>query len=652
MNTIGKISSGFRFIKSGTEFNHLFPTASNKDKIALHDAEVTDTVQLMGKIVSQTLNQTQVLAKKLKDGDLRQTCQNVWDFLYNHIQYKLDQAGLEQLRQPARSWHDRHSGIDCDCFSIFVSSILTNLNIKHAFRITKYDRDVFQHVYVIVPIPSLKNKYYTIDCVLSQFDYEKPYSEKKDFVMKHSLNGIDVAVLSGFDPLSGDDEYLSLLYGDVFDGVALGAISEEEAVYQHLISTRNIVSEKPYLIAALDDPEAFLQMLDYAIEHWNTPQRDEALEVLAKNEYAINKLNGFFDDTLTGNDDELFGEDELYGDDENYLLGKPKKKKFFRKVRTKGSRKKKKSKNEAIADESAFQETYPSESQAPNPSNETPTETIFQAGSSYSAERQDNTDFNTDEDLEGLGKGGVLKKIGKGVAKVTKKVGKAIVRYNPVTIAARSGLLLALKLNISKMSSKLKWAYATEQQAAKKGISKAKWLASKKSLIDTEKLFEKLGGKKSALKNPITKGKAGGLNGETYDLGELNGLGVAPLAASVAAAIPVIAKVILSLKNNKLMDDKEAQAAEAELNNSQGLLEEEMKKNTNESDISDDSDKSKKPIPKWVVPAVIGVGVLGAGIYFATRNKKKPSNRSQALSGVKSTPKSLNQPKLKRIELK
>ena len=55
---------------------------------------------------------------------------------------------------------------------------------------------------------------------------------------------------------------------------------------------------------------------------------------------------------------------------------------------------------------------------------------------------------------------GFFKKVGNGL----KKVGKGIVRFNPATIAARNGFLLALKTNVGKMSERLKWAYATPQQ--------------------------------------------------------------------------------------------------------------------------------------------------------------------------------------------
>ena len=42
-----------------------------------------------------------------------------------------------------------------------------------------------------------------------------------------------------------------------------------------------------------------------------------------------------------------------------------------------------------------------------------------------------------------------------------------------------------------KMASKLKWAYATQQQAAAKGVDAATWQKSKNALAKIENLFEK-----------------------------------------------------------------------------------------------------------------------------------------------------------------
>jgi len=143
---IGSITSGYRVIRTGDEYNKYFPKPQAQDRIIIEDGEVGDTVDLMKRVVWKYIDDTKGIAPVLKGKTLNETCENTWNFLYHHIQYKLDERGLEQLRRPARSWSDRKSGIDCDCFSIFASSILTNLKVPHSFRITKYGGSQFQHV--------------------------------------------------------------------------------------------------------------------------------------------------------------------------------------------------------------------------------------------------------------------------------------------------------------------------------------------------------------------------------------------------------------------------------------------------------------------------------------------------------------------------
>lgn len=178
-----------RNIQSGYEYDHLFPASENDNKTIRKNANVYHTVDFIPKVVQETVDQTKRISKLLKGQSLYETCSNIWQFVYRHINYKKDQDGYEQIRSPARTWHDRQQGVDCDCYSVFISSILTNLGIPHILRITKYHRDYFQHIYPIVPAG---NKHITIDCVTDKFDHEVPYSEKKDYPM-------DLQYLNGFD---------------------------------------------------------------------------------------------------------------------------------------------------------------------------------------------------------------------------------------------------------------------------------------------------------------------------------------------------------------------------------------------------------------------------------------------------------------------
>jgi hypothetical protein len=178
-----------RNIKSGSEWDHLFPKSDGSNKTIKGNADVNDTVAFIPKVVQETLDQTKPISKKLKGNSVYDTCSNIWQFVYQHINYKKDQEGYEQIRSPARVWKDRFSGVDCDCYSTFISSVLTNLGIKHKLRITKYWKDYYQHIY---PVVQNGQREIILDCVSDKFNYEVPFSEKKDYPM-------DLQYLNGFD---------------------------------------------------------------------------------------------------------------------------------------------------------------------------------------------------------------------------------------------------------------------------------------------------------------------------------------------------------------------------------------------------------------------------------------------------------------------
>ncbi len=178
-----------RNIRPGYEYDGLFPGSDNSNKTIRRNAHLDHTVAFIPKVVERTLSHTRKIAERLKGRSVYDTCRNIWEFVYSHINYKKDAEGYEQIRSPARSWHDRKTGVDCDCYSVFISSVLTNLGIPHLLRITKYNRSYFQHIYPVVKDGLTE---ITIDCVTDQFDYEVAYKQKKDYPM-------DLQYLSGFD---------------------------------------------------------------------------------------------------------------------------------------------------------------------------------------------------------------------------------------------------------------------------------------------------------------------------------------------------------------------------------------------------------------------------------------------------------------------
>ena len=179
---LGVIAEFKRKIYKGSKFDKLFPKAQNKGLLITSDGDVEQTVKSMLEMVDTYKNETKTFAQFIRKKTFKskyEIARFIWNFMYQTIQYKPDAEGVEQLRTPARVWHDRRSGVDCDCYSNFIASTLHNLNIPFKFRLTKYGgRSYFQHVYVVIPD---KEKEIIIDVVLDQFNAEKPYSEKKDF---------------------------------------------------------------------------------------------------------------------------------------------------------------------------------------------------------------------------------------------------------------------------------------------------------------------------------------------------------------------------------------------------------------------------------------------------------------------------------------
>lgn len=211
------IAKNKRILKDGFEYDKIIPKPNFETQKLSNFITVDDTVESIIKIVQRTPKDTEKLAQLLKRDTIDDTCKAIFDFVYAHIQYTKDKTGYEELRRPARGWADRQHGIDCDCYSIFIGSILYNLKIPFAFRVTKYSGD-WQHIYPIVYDKNAKNileldednnlvrtdkkkDYIIIDCVVDYYDYEVPYTDKKDTKMA-------TLYLHGFD--TEEDSYTTV----------------------------------------------------------------------------------------------------------------------------------------------------------------------------------------------------------------------------------------------------------------------------------------------------------------------------------------------------------------------------------------------------------------------------------------------------------
>ncbi len=182
-------------LQSLEPYRHLFPKALAIDTTIKKGAGVSDTVAFIPMVVEKTRWQVeQFVNQELRGLSMYDACEKLWYFVKQHIAYKKDERGKEQVRSPRRLIHDAMG--DCDCFTTFIDTCLSVLQIPTINRITKYKENFFQHIYPIVPIG--KGAYITMDCVVDSFNYEEPYTEKKDYNMDlQYLDGIDDEKLSG-----------------------------------------------------------------------------------------------------------------------------------------------------------------------------------------------------------------------------------------------------------------------------------------------------------------------------------------------------------------------------------------------------------------------------------------------------------------------
>ncbi len=532
---MGLVASSRRNIRSGKEWEALFSgmgEANGKTVTVKNGADVFDTLEHIKQIVRRDYNTTSKVAAKLLRSNVNETLKAVFDFMYWHYQYKIDTPGKEQLRTPLRAFKDRHTGIDCDCYSISVSSILVAM-IKSGYKmqppvlriIKLYNRPYYQHIYVIIPKYkgadlTVRSNYWVIDPVLDQYDKEAPFTAKYDTPV------MELQELSGINAPNTD-------IGQEFEGFGHtcdGTIDTYNArVYNHIANTRNAIAISPKKVQGWYKPQAFVNVADTVLRNWhNENTRTAALA------WASNMEMGLVDDNMEGlqglmHDDAHDLYTHLNGDVE-FLeaitgfdlsgLGATKKGTIKQKIAAV------KAKVAPIA---------------------------------AKANENKKGIFTKIKNAEKIVKATANKATKKVNVATVKQVVKAVQKVNPVAVAIRNAFLAAMNLNVGHYSEKLKYAYGSQSAAEQAGYN---WRDLQAAKAEVEKMFVNIaGGNATALRNAIVNHKHI-LHPGVKGLDEMEGLGIvgATVAAtSTAAATPFLAKVaqILSkFKLNKEQKDK------------------------------------------------------------------------------------------------
>ncbi|MCK4661346.1 MAG: hypothetical protein KAT68_00660 [Bacteroidales bacterium] len=406
--------SGFKpTYKILDDYSHLISKAKGGREFIVVGG-LKETLKVINNVVSDYHNEVSDLAGYLRDDSKEQSAFNVWHWMVTNLKYKLDKRGKEEIRTPARSYLDRHFGIDCDDYSVMGVSLLYNMGYNPEFNIVAFNyKENFGHIYITV-------NGVVVDGVMKKFN------RHPDNITKTKIMSLDIEVLKGVDNIN------------TLDGICgFGAIERADTVTQSLMNAQSDLAKRAVagvgglspemrkvrtmvLLNGSDERDVLLDVMPYVDDIGNNG------EFYFKNEDVADAveeyLDGIIEDDLVENDD---FETEYYIDGLGQL-GRRR-----RKRRSKASRSVRKVKRKARRKE-------------------------------------------------------FFSKVKKGVKKATKKVGRSLVRFNPLTIAARNGLIVAFGVNFRGFATKVK----KNPNAYKKVV----------------RFFEKMGGKKKNLDKAINKG--------------------------------------------------------------------------------------------------------------------------------------------------
>ncbi|WP_121667303.1 hypothetical protein [Mesonia aquimarina] len=206
MSLVQQISAPLqRPIKDGKRYNKLFEKVSCAvSNFGDGSNNTFEGVEFMAEWIDKYSYQTDKLAKLLIGQTVSQTVNNIYEWLYNHIQYLAD-GQLQQLRSPACAWSQRKKGIDCKSYTVFAMCLLKSMGLTGVIRQVRQPGEyshLWTHVYVVVPTnqnaknikKELAHENYLVLDPTTHHNIEVNFLESKDKIMQqHKYVGLNAA---------------------------------------------------------------------------------------------------------------------------------------------------------------------------------------------------------------------------------------------------------------------------------------------------------------------------------------------------------------------------------------------------------------------------------------------------------------------------
>lgn len=503
------------------DYSHLISAADGVNKFVGTGFDKT-TLNTLVNTCKKYYPQVAALAMHLKDpnGNELQTCFNIWHWEHVNLRYNYDAEGKEEIRTPARTWHDRNSGVDCDCLAVFTACLLLNLGYKPKFEIVGFgNSNKYSHIFV-----NLNGA--AIDRVLPTFLQRAP------LITKTLIMEIPVYQLSGLGEIPLQlTEQLNGIYQNTLSKVFTHTATPEE--YLNFRKTQILVT------LGNTDPNAF-KLAGIIMPHVDAID-DEGAMYFENGEIAGIAADGENELTeleMNGASDVELG--KLFKKIKKAVKKAAKKvasgvKKVAKATTTavktvaKQSAKIVKSAAKSVANTAkASANLVKAGAQAATGKAKKAKETLKKAGSQVKKAVVQPVKTVAKATKEVVKKAVVqpiktavkvtvvnptkavakaAKKVVQTAIKIGKKLFKVIfVKLNPATILIRNSLRLLIALNFLGMASRLNVANMSKADAVKEGYTETMWNDAKKAMDKVIRFFTKMGGKKANIEKAIKNG--------------------------------------------------------------------------------------------------------------------------------------------------
>lgn len=124
----------------------LIEPGNNNEQVMFESGNTNDIIVVIMHADKESAQYTKEFAESFT-GDTIDQCEDIYAFVQDNIQYMEDPAGKQWIKSPAQLYSD---GVgDCKSFSIFIGSVLKNLNIPFVYRFVSFKPGDVTHVYVV-----------------------------------------------------------------------------------------------------------------------------------------------------------------------------------------------------------------------------------------------------------------------------------------------------------------------------------------------------------------------------------------------------------------------------------------------------------------------------------------------------------------------